>query len=114
MIDPGAKVLAGKTALVTGAGKNIGQRIAEHLAAAGANIVVNGRFDKAAVDETAAMLQENYGIQALPFLADVTDRPAVDAMIDAAMEKFGRIDIAVSNAAHRKQTPFLEMSYDEW
>jgi 3-oxoacyl-[acyl-carrier protein] reductase len=35
-------------------------------------------------------------------------------MIDAAMEKFGRIDIAVSNAAHRKQTPFLEMSYDEW
>ena len=83
MIDPGAKVLAGKTALVTGAGKNIGQRIAEHLAAAGANIVVNGRFDKAAVDETAAMLQDNYGIQALPFLADVTDRPAVDAMIDA-------------------------------
>lgn len=114
MIDPGAKVLAGRTAVVTGAGKNIGRCIAEHLAAIGANVVVNGRGDRSAVDDTAALLEREYGVAALPFLADVTDRAAVDAMAAAAMARFGRIDVVVSNAAHRKQTPFLEMSYDEW
>lgn len=114
MIDPGAKTLAGKTAVVTGAGKNIGRRVAEHLAALGAHVVVNGRSDRAAVDEVAAMLERDYGVQALPYLADVTDRAAVDAMAAAAMERFGRVDVLVSNAALRNQTPFLEMDYREW
>jgi len=114
MIDPGAKSLAGKVAVVTGAGKNIGRACAEHLAAIGANVVVNGRGDKGAVDETAAMLEGDYGVQALPFLADVTDRAAVEAMAAAAMDRFGRTDVIVSNVAHRKQTPFLEMSYEDW
>lgn len=114
MIDPGAKSLAGKTAVVTGAGKNIGRSIAEHLAAIGANVVVNGRSDQSAVDETAAMLEADYGVKALPFLADVTDREAVDAMAAAAMDRFGRVDVVVSNAALRNQTPFLEMSFEEW
>ena len=114
MIDPGAKSLAGKTALVTGAGKNIGRAVAEHMAAVGANVIVNGRSDQAAVDEVAAMLTSDYGVEALPYLADVTDRAAVDAMAAAAMAKFGRIDVIVSNVAHRKQTPFLDMEYSEW
>jgi len=114
MIDPGAKTLAGKVAVVTGAGKNIGRGIAEHLAAIGANIVVNGRSDKAAVEAVAAELAADYGVEALPFLADVTDRAAVDAMAAAAKERFGRVDVVVSNAAHRNQTPFLEMDYAEW
>lgn len=114
MIDPGAKSLAGKTALVTGAGKNIGRAIAEHLAAVGAHVVVNGRGDKAAVEETAALLTSDYGVEALPYLADVTDRAAVEAMAAATMERFGRVDVIVSNVAHRKQTPFLEMPYAEW
>ncbi len=114
MIDPGAKSLKGKTAVVTGAGKNIGRHIAEHLAAIGANVVVNGRGDQAAVEETAAALKKDYGVEALPFLADVTDRAAVDRMAAAAMDAFGRIDVVVSNAALRNQQPFLEMSYEEW
>ena len=114
MIDPGAKSLKGKTAVVTGAGKNIGRAIAEHLASIGANIVVNGRGDQEAVNETAAMLAGDYGVEAMPFLADVTDRTAVDEMAAATMERFGRVDVIVSNAAHRKQTPFLEMEYEEW
>lgn len=114
MIDPSAKVLAGKTAVISGAGKNIGRAIAEHLAAIGANVVVNGRADRAAVDEVVAELEGSYGVQALPFMADVTDRAAVDAMAAATMERFGRVDVVVSNVAHRNQTPFLEMEFDEW
>jgi len=114
VIDPGARTLEGKTAVVTGGAKNIGRAIAEHLAAVGANVVVNGFSDQAAVDETAAALARDYGVETLPFLADVQDRAAVDAMAAAAMEKFGRIDVVVSNPAMRRQTPFLEMSYDEW
>jgi 3-oxoacyl-[acyl-carrier protein] reductase len=114
MIDPSAKSLAGKVAVVTGAGKNIGRRIAEHLAAIGANVVVNGRNDQGAVDETAAMLTRDYGVEAMPFLADVTDRAAVDRMASATMERFGRVDVVVSNAAHRNQVPFLEMTYPQW
>ncbi len=114
MIEAGAKSLAGKTAVVTGAGKNIGRAVAEHLAAIGANVVVNGFADQAAVDETAAMLERDYGVAALPVLADVTNRAAVDAMAAATMERFGRVDVVVSNVAHRKQTPFLEMEFAEW
>lgn len=114
MINPGGKSLLGKTAIVTGAGKNIGRRIAEHLAAIGANIIVNGRSDKAAVEETAAALERDYGVQTLPYMADVTNRVEVDAMAAAAMARFGRMDVIVSNVAHRNQTPFLEMDYSEW
>lgn len=114
MIDRGEKVLAGKTAVVSGAGKNIGRAVAEHLAAVGANVVVNGRSDQAAIDETAGMLERDYGVAALPVLADVTDRAAVEAMADKAVERFGRVDVVVSNAALRNQTPFLEMAYQEW
>jgi 3-oxoacyl-[acyl-carrier protein] reductase len=114
MIEPGQKSLLGKTAIVTGAGKNIGRRIAEHLAAFGANIVVNGRSDEAAVKDAVAGLERDYGVQALPYMADVTNRTEVDAMAKAAMDRFGRMDVIVSNVAHRNQTPFLEMEYAEW
>lgn len=114
MIDPGAKCLAGKVAVVTGSGKNIGRAIAEHLAAVGADIVVNGRSDQSAVDETADMLARDYGVAAMPFLADVSERDQVEAMAAAAMERFGRVDIVVSNAALRGQVPFLEMEYAAW
>ena len=114
MINPGGKSLLGKTAIVTGAGKNIGKRVAEHLAAIGANVVVNGRSDQAAVEETVASLERDYGVKALAYMADVTNRTEVDAMAAAAMDRFGRMDVIVSNVAHRNQTPFLDMDYSEW
>ena len=108
VINPGGKSLLGKTAVVTGAGKNIGKRVAEHLAAIGANVVVNGRSDQAAVEETVASLERDYGVKALAYMADVTNRTEVDAMAAAAMDRFGRMDVIVSNVAHRNQTPFLD------
>lgn len=105
--------LDGKIAVVTGAGKNIGREIALTLARDGATIVVNGRSDQAAVDGVAEEVRA-LGGRAFGHLADVSDEAAVTAMIDRAVGEFGGIDIVVSNAGLRRQTPFLEMGYAEW
>ena len=104
---------AGKVALVTGAGKNIGRAIALDLAREGASVIVNGRSDRTLVDSTVAEINAAGG-QAIGALADVTDPDAVARMVDAAVASFGGIDIAVSNAGLRRQTPFLDMSLAEW
>jgi len=108
-----AKPLAGKVAIVTGAGKNIGKSIAELLAAAGAAVVVNGRGDRAIVEETAKELRAAGG-RAIPYLADISKPDAVAAMVEAAVKEFGGVDIVVSNAGLRRQTPFLQMNLEEW
>ena len=105
--------LTGKVALVTGAGRNIGRAIALELARGGAAVVVNGRADLHAVQAVAAEI-EALGGRALPVLADVSEPSAVADMIAAATEAFGAIDIAVSNAGLRRQTPFQQMSLGEW
>lgn len=105
--------LDGKIAVITGAGKNIGREIALTLARDGAAVVVNGRGDQAAVDAVADEITSAGG-RAFGHLADVGDEAAVAAMVERAVETFGGIDIAVSNAGLRRQTPFLEMGLAEW
>jgi 3-oxoacyl-[acyl-carrier protein] reductase len=100
-------------ALVTGAGKNIGRCIAQDLAREGASVIVNGRADRGAVDAVVAEINQQGG-QALGAMADVSDPTAVSRMIDAAVASFGGIDIVVSNAGLRRQTPFLNMTFEEW
>jgi len=107
------QALAGKVAIVTGAGKNIGKAIAGALAEAGAAVVVNGRGDRAIIEETAREIRAAGG-RAMPYLADVSKPDAVAAMVEATVREFGGVDIAVGNAGLRRQTPFLEMSLDEW
>lgn len=109
----GAQALAGKVAIITGAGKNIGKAIALTLAANGASVVVNGRADRAIVEETAGEIRAAGG-RAMPYLADVSQPDQVAAMVEATVKEFGGVDIAVSNAGLRRQTPFLEMSLAEW
>ncbi|MDE2007281.1 MAG: SDR family NAD(P)-dependent oxidoreductase, partial [Rhodospirillales bacterium] len=85
--------LTGKVAIVTGAGRGIGRGIAEALAAAGASVVLAGR--------TAASLAEAaeaIGSAALAQTADVAREDDVLALRDAALAKFGRIDVLVNNA----------------
>ncbi|MGC2198581.1 MAG: SDR family NAD(P)-dependent oxidoreductase, partial [Stellaceae bacterium] len=65
------KALAGKVAIITGSGKNIGRAIAQRLAADGAAIVVNGRGDRAIIEATAKDIREAGG-RAMPYLADVS------------------------------------------
>ena len=107
------QALAGKVAIITGSGKNIGKAIALRLAADGAAIVVNGRGDRAIIEETASEIRAAGG-RALPYLADISKPDQVAAMVDAAVKEFGGVDIAIGNAGLRRQTPFLQMNLEEW
>jgi 3-oxoacyl-[acyl-carrier protein] reductase len=105
--------LKGKVAIVTGAGRNIGRAIARQLAAAGASVVVNVRSNKAEADAVVAEI-EAAGGKAMAALADVGDAAAVEAMAQAALKRFGRIDILINNAALRREQPIDKMTYAEW
>src|SRR5258706_9762228 len=107
------KELAGKVAVVTGAGRNIGRAIALTLAEGGASSVVNARSKRAEADAVVREI-EAAGGKALVHIGDVADAKSVQAMADAAVKQFGRIDILVNNAALRREKSFTEMSYAEW
>ena len=107
------KPLDGKVALVTGGGRNIGRAIALALAGAGAAVVVNARANRDEIEAVASEI-EAAGGRALALLADVTDDVAVQRMIRAAIEHFGRIDILVNNAALRRESPLEVMARAEW
>lgn len=102
-----------RVALVTGAGRNIGRSIALALARDGMAVVVNVRSSvaegQAVVEELSAL-----GVPALLCVADVTDAAAVRAMVAQAVERFGRLDVLVNNAAIRKEATLADMSTEVW
>ncbi len=105
--------LDGRTAFISGGGRNIGRAIALELADAGCDIVINGRQDRATCDEVAGEVAAR-GRQALVQMGDIGDSAGVRSMAKAALERFGRIDILVNNAAIRPEKPFLEMTDEDW
>jgi 3-oxoacyl-[acyl-carrier protein] reductase len=105
--------LAGKAAIVTGAGRNIGRAIALTLAQGGASVLLNARSNRTEADAVAREI-EAAGGRALVHIGDVADAKAVAALAEAAVAAFGRIDILVNNAALRREKPFAEMDYAEW
>jgi NAD(P)-dependent dehydrogenase (short-subunit alcohol dehydrogenase family) len=113
MSDATSKPFAGRTALITGSGQNIGRAIAIAFARLGANVVVNGHRNQAAIDAVAVEVRA-LGANALAVLADVADPAAVQLMVDQATAAFGKVDISVSNASLRLHTPFLDISLEEW
>jgi 3-oxoacyl-[acyl-carrier protein] reductase len=116
MAEPGmhkGDEFAGKVALVTGAGRNIGRAIALSLASGGAKVAVNARSNMAeargVVEEIKAL-----GSDGEAYVADVAEPTQVQAMVDAAIKRFGRLDILVLNAAIREHVHFDKISYDDW
>jgi 3-oxoacyl-[acyl-carrier protein] reductase len=105
--------LAGTAAIVTGSAKNIGRMIALYLAEEGAAIVVNGLTDKPAAQAVAEEITAAGG-RAVVQMGDVTQEADATALAETCMSAFGRIDFLVCNPAIRRQTPFLQMSLDEW
>lgn len=109
----GGQPLRGRTAIITGAGQNIGRGIALMLAAAGANIVVNGRRNAKSIEGVAEEVRE-LDVGALPILADAGDPKAVERMVAQTIERFGGVDIAISNAAIRPHQAFKDITIEAW
>jgi 3-oxoacyl-[acyl-carrier protein] reductase len=100
---------AAKTAIVTGAAHGIGLAIAERMAAAGWRVMV------ADMDgDAAAVAAASLGEGALAHAINVKDKQAVGAMVETAVDAFGRVDVLVSNAGIMDRAPFLEMTEDFW
>ncbi|QRG65543.1 3-oxoacyl-[acyl-carrier-protein] reductase [Brevibacillus choshinensis] len=106
-------MLAGKTALVTGASRGIGRAIALKLADAGANVVVNYAGSEAAAAETVALIKE-MGRDAIMVRANVSQTEEVNEMFKSALDHFGAIDILVNNAGITRDNLLMRMKEDEW
>jgi len=105
--------LVGRTAVVTGSGRNIGRAIALALGAQGANVVVNGHSDRDAVDRVVAELGD-LGASALGVMADVSQDDQAATLVQAAADRFGVVDILVSNVGIRHKQAFLEITPEQW
>src|SRR5213079_2339711 len=99
-MDESRVSLKGKTALVTGASRNIGRAIALAFAAEGADLVLNTRANREELDAVAEECRKA-GVRVLPVLADIGDAAAVETMAERALGEFGAIDVLVCNAAIR-------------
>lgn len=110
---PAPRRVEGRVALVTGSSGGLGRPAVLELARRGADVIVNGRSNREAAEETAAEARA-LGVRAIALMADVGVEEDVDRMIDAALEEFGRIDILINNAAYRSSVPITEMTTEEW
>jgi NAD(P)-dependent dehydrogenase (short-subunit alcohol dehydrogenase family) len=105
----------GKVVIVTGAAGGLGRAFAQGFASAGASLVV-ADIDMAGVDETAALISAT-GAKAVAVKVDVTSKESTDALAQAALDAFGRIDVLINNAAiyaTLTRKPFTEIDPAEW
>ena len=96
------KLLTDKVVIITGSSRGLGAEIAQQMAAAGAKVCVNYRQSKDAAEQVVAKIKDAGG-QAFAYQADVTDLTQVQAMAQAVIERFSRIDVLVNNALPQYQ-----------
>jgi len=107
------KSLSGQPALVTGANSGIGKATAIGLAKAGADVVINYVTDPQAAEEVAHEIT-GFGGRAITIEADVSKEDEVLAMFAKAVAHFGTLHIVVSNAGLQRDSPFEEMTLEQW
>ena len=105
--------LSGKTAVVTGGSKGLGEQAAHALAEAGADVALVSRT-RADLDVVAADIRAATGRRAVGFVADVTRDADIRAMVAAVMAEFGQIDVLINNAGIGGTTPVRDLDEAEW
>ena len=114
MKDPMRQNIEGKVVVITGASSGLGESTARHLAqrGGGGSVVLGARrLDR--IDALAAELTAS-GHPALAVQTDVTDRAQVQRLVDAAIARFGRIDVMINNAGLMPHSPLERLKVDDW
>jgi len=106
--------LKGKTALVTGSTSGIGLAYAKALAAQGVNLVINGFGDADAIEKERLALEAVSGAKAIYSGHDLTKAEEIEAMMKAAADAFGGVDILINNAGTQHVAPIEEFPVDKW
>jgi len=107
------EALAGRVVLVTGSSRGIGAEIAAKAAAEGADVAVHYRTSADGAQRTVERARQ-LGVDSEAFCADLTDGAQAEALVQHAIDRFGRIDGLVNNAGRTQVGPFLDISPDEW
>ena len=105
--------LKGQVAVVTGCSTGLGVQMARALANQGANIVAVARRQNL-IEEVAKQIADEYGVETLAVRCDITDTANVEAMVDAVMAKFGRIDILINNAGTGAVAPAEDITDEQF
>jgi 3-oxoacyl-[acyl-carrier protein] reductase len=106
--------LRGRVAVVTGGSRGIGRAVAERLAEAGARIIISYHADEAAALETTEAILKRYQVEATSVRADVRVADEAERLVNAANEKFGRLDILVCNAGVWEGAAIEELTEELW
>jgi glucose 1-dehydrogenase len=109
------KKLQGQVAIITGASSGIGAGVSKALAASGATVVVNHPVPatEAAADAVLAEIKKE-GNQGITYMCDVSKEEEVKKMFDETISRFGTVDILVNNAGLQRDSPFSEMTLEQW
>ncbi|MDO4215946.1 MAG: SDR family oxidoreductase [Bacteroidales bacterium] len=103
----------GRVALITGCSTGLGVQMAKALASQGCTIIpIARRMEK--LQEVAAALTEEFGVEAYPIRCDITDTAMVEATVKEALEKFGRIDILINNAGTGAVAPAEDITDEQF
>jgi 3-oxoacyl-[acyl-carrier protein] reductase len=105
--------LSGRVAIVTGSSRGIGRAIAIKLASLGASVVVNYHRSEGAAQEVVEQIKAEDG-EAIAFQADVKQSEQAGALIEAALDTYGRLDILVNNVGITRDTLLMRMKEDDW
>ena len=105
--------LKGQVAVVTGASTGLGLQMAKAFANQGANLVLLARRMNL-LEENAKAIEQEFGVEVLPFACDITDTERVKAAVAATMERFGRVDILVNNAGTGAVAPAEEITDEQF
>jgi 3-hydroxybutyrate dehydrogenase len=107
-------MLKGKTAVVTGSTSGIGLAIARAMAGDGANVVINGFGDKAAIEKERTGIEKEFSVKAFYSPADMTKPAEIAEMIATAEKTFGSVDVLVNNAGIQHVAPIEEFPIEKW